>query len=73
MGYPPSEARSSLRLSLGRTTTDADIDLVAEMLPRIIGRLREGQARLAGGGDGIAEAAVTRGGLGSSTAGAAHP
>ena len=26
MGYPDEEARGALRLSLGRTTTDAEID-----------------------------------------------
>ena len=26
MGYPEEEARGALRLSLGRTTTDAEID-----------------------------------------------
>jgi cysteine desulfurase len=47
MGFPPSEARGSLRLSLGRTTTDEDIDAVIEALPPIVDRLREGRRRLA--------------------------
>ncbi len=46
MGYPPVEARGSLRLSLGRTTTDADVDAVRYALPPIVERLRAGAARL---------------------------
>jgi cysteine desulfurase len=46
MGYPPSEARGSLRLSLGRTTTDADIEALCTALPPIVERVREGVARL---------------------------
>jgi cysteine desulfurase len=56
MGYPPSEARGSLRLTLGRTTTDADVEQVAALLPRLIGRLRDGQAQLASRGHAEAEA-----------------
>jgi cysteine desulfurase len=47
MGFPPSEARGSLRLSLGRTTTELDIDTVIAALPPIVERLREGRRRLA--------------------------
>ena len=46
MGYPPSEARGALRISLGRTTSDADVETVERVLPRVIERLRDGQARL---------------------------
>jgi cysteine desulfurase len=46
MGYPPSEARGSLRLTLGRTTTDEEIAAVAEALPPIVRHLREGGRRL---------------------------
>jgi cysteine desulfurase len=49
MGYPPAEARGSLRLSLGRTTTDDDIDAVRYALPPIVDRLREGAARMKDG------------------------
>jgi cysteine desulfurase len=49
MGYPPSEARGSLRFSLGRTTTDDDIDAVRYALPPIVERLREGAARIEDG------------------------
>ena len=41
MGYPDDEARGSLRLSLGRSTTDAEIEAAIENLPRI---LREARA-----------------------------
>ena len=46
MGYPPAEARGSLRISLGRTTTDSDVDALRYALPPIIDRLREGAAHL---------------------------
>ena len=46
MGYPPSEARSALRLSLGRRTSEEDVTLAERLVPEAIGRLREGQARL---------------------------
>ena len=46
MGYPPSEARSALRLSLGRRTSDEDVAVAEQVLPEVIGRLREGQAQL---------------------------
>ncbi len=48
MGFPTEEARGSLRLSLGRTTSDADIDAVVGAVPAAIGRLRDGGAELAG-------------------------
>jgi cysteine sulfinate desulfinase/cysteine desulfurase-like protein len=37
-------ALGSLRLSLGPTTSDADIDLALKVIPDIVGRLREGAA-----------------------------
>lgn len=39
MGFPVDEARGALRLSLGRTTTEAEIDEVARVVPEVIGRL----------------------------------
>ena len=39
MGYPVDEARGAVRLSLGRTTTDADIDEVVGVLPAMVARL----------------------------------
>jgi cysteine desulfurase len=40
MGLPSSRARSSLRFSLGRATTDADIDAVIAVIPGLVARLR---------------------------------
>ncbi len=40
MGYPPDEARGALRLSLGRTTTDAEVDEAARVAPAVIRRLQ---------------------------------
>jgi cysteine desulfurase len=47
MGYPEDEARGSLRFSLGRATTDADIDAAVAIVPRILAEAREGAAALA--------------------------
>lgn len=41
MGYPDEEARGALRLSLGRTTTDAEVDLACVAVPAAIARIRE--------------------------------
>lgn len=40
MGIPRDEALASLRLSLGVTTTDADVDLALEAIPEAVARLR---------------------------------
>ncbi|HEX9044920.1 MAG TPA: cysteine desulfurase family protein [Candidatus Limnocylindrales bacterium] len=40
IGYPDEEARGALRLSLGRSTTDADVDAAIAALPGTIDRLR---------------------------------
>jgi cysteine desulfurase len=47
MGYPDEEARGSLRLSLGHSTTDADIDGAIEIVPRILRESRAAGAVLA--------------------------
>jgi cysteine desulfurase len=39
MGYPADEARGAIRLSLGRTTTDADIDEAVRVVPGVLRRL----------------------------------
>jgi cysteine desulfurase len=58
MGYPDDEARGSLRLSLGRTTTDEEIDEALEIVPRVIADSRAAAAVLAadplGQGVGVA-------------------
>jgi cysteine desulfurase len=47
MGYPEDEARGSLRLSLGRTTTETDVERAAEIIPRTLAGLRIGAAAVA--------------------------
>ena len=42
MGYPEDEARGSLRLSLGRLTTQADVDAAAAIVPSVIARQQAG-------------------------------
>jgi cysteine desulfurase len=42
MGYPEEEARGSLRLSVGRTTSDADIDAAVDRIPAIVAAVRDG-------------------------------
>ena len=40
LGYPRERALGSLRLSLGKGNTEADVDLVLERLPGMVSRLR---------------------------------
>jgi cysteine desulfurase len=40
LGYPRERALGSLRLSVGKGNTDADVDLVLERLPQMVARLR---------------------------------
>ena len=58
MGYPEEEARGSLRISLGRTTTDEDIDEAVMVVPRVVANARAAAAVLAadplGQGVGVA-------------------
>ena len=42
MGYPEEEARGALRLSLGRTTTDEEIAVACDVVPRVIASMRLG-------------------------------
>ena len=44
MGYPADEARGALRLSLGRTTTDAEIDEAARIVPEVLRHLHRCRA-----------------------------
>ncbi|HYO44195.1 MAG TPA: cysteine desulfurase family protein [Candidatus Limnocylindrales bacterium] len=39
MGYPADEARGAVRLSLGRTTTEAEIDEACRIVPDVLRRL----------------------------------
>jgi cysteine desulfurase len=41
MGYPADEARGAVRLSLGRTTGDAEIDEACRVVPAVVRRLVE--------------------------------
>lgn len=47
MGYPEEEARGALRLSLGRTTTDAEIEEAGRLVALAIERQRAAGAQLA--------------------------
>jgi len=40
MGYPDEEARGALRLSLGRTTTESEIDTAVDVVPRVVASMR---------------------------------
>ncbi len=57
MGYPDDEARGALRLSLGRTTTDAEIDEAIRVVPGVLRRLRS--APVGRASDVVAAAAQT--------------
>jgi cysteine desulfurase len=48
MGYPADEARGALRLSLGRTSTDAEIDEAARVVPEVLRRMLSGVAHPSG-------------------------
>jgi cysteine desulfurase len=47
MGYPDDEARGSLRLSLGRTTTDDEVATAVEVVPRVVASMQTGAATVA--------------------------
>jgi cysteine desulfurase len=49
MGYPEEEARGSLRLSLGRTTTPAEVDEAARLVAATISSQREAAEQLEAG------------------------
>jgi cysteine desulfurase len=56
MGFPDEEARGALRLSLGRTTSDADVETACELVPRTLASMRTGSAAVAADplGQGVA-------------------
>ena len=62
MGYPEDEARGALRLSLGRSTTEAEVDAAAGIVPAVIGHQRDG----AGAGISGGTAAGASGAVGAS-------
>jgi cysteine desulfurase len=41
IGLPPDEARASLRFSLGRHTTEQEIDFTLQVVPSAVEQLRE--------------------------------
>ena len=41
MGHSPDRARASIRFSLGKQNTDADIDFALRLVPEVVRRLRE--------------------------------
>jgi cysteine desulfurase len=47
MGYPDEESRGALRMSLGRTTTAAEVDAAVVAIPRSLAMLRLGAIALA--------------------------
>ena len=57
MAYPEEEARGALRLTLGRSTTEAEIDEAARIVPDVIRRMRDASAAVAA--DPLGEAALT--------------
>jgi cysteine desulfurase len=58
MGFPDEEARGALRLSLGRTSTDAEIEQAAALIPRVIERVRTGSTSIAAEGLGPARSTM---------------
>jgi len=47
MGVPGDDAMGALRLSLGRGTTDAEVDVAVAAVPRVLAETRDGSAALA--------------------------
>jgi cysteine desulfurase len=41
MGLRPEQARASIRFSLGKQTTESDIDVALALVPETVARLRE--------------------------------
>ena len=47
LGFPDDEARGSLRITLGRTTSDADVEQAARIIPDVIERMRAASGAIA--------------------------
>ena len=69
MGADPASARGSLRLSLGHTSVDADVDAVLRVLPGAVDRARRA-ALAAAGASQVKVLAAMSGGVDSSVAAA---
>ena len=50
MGFPEDEARGALRLSLGRTTTEAEIEAATTIVPSVIAHQRDSAGSAVAGG-----------------------
>jgi cysteine desulfurase len=63
MAYPEDEARGAVRLSLGRTTTDDEIDEAVGIVPEVLQAVRVGAAALAADplGQGVLAGGLTPG------------
>jgi tRNA (5-methylaminomethyl-2-thiouridylate)-methyltransferase len=70
LGLSPREAGEALRFSLGRDTTEAEIDRVASLVPEIVARVRGAGARVTGGTPRERVVVAMSGGVDSSTAAA---
>jgi cysteine desulfurase len=47
MGIPEAAAMGALRLSLGRATTEAEVEAAIAVVPRVLAEVRDGSAALA--------------------------
>ena len=70
MGADPASARGSLRLSLGHTSTDADVDAALAVLPAAVERARQAALASAGDVDVMRVLVAMSGGVDSSVAAA---
>jgi cysteine desulfurase len=61
LGLSSDQARSSIRLSLGRYNTEAEVDVALEVIPRVVGRLRAISPRYATASVGAAAAGAHSG------------
>lgn len=61
MGYPEDEARGAVRLSLGRLTTQADVDAAAAIVPGVIVHQRAAAAEASADGAAVGGAGVSIG------------
>ena len=59
MGYPEDVARGAVRISLGRSTTDAEVAQAATAIPRVLRDVRAGALALAAESNAIAASPAT--------------
>jgi cysteine desulfurase len=64
MGYPADEAHGALRFSVGRTTTDAEIDEAIRLIPGVLRRFMAAGAAHGGGPGGGADAGADAAAIG---------